>query len=140
MDHLRQGIGLRGYGQKDPKQEYKKEGYEMFVQMTWRVKSAVVGNVLRLQLVRQESAAEIEQKRLAVQQRAMPRAIAEPRRRGVATASEAPREAGDGGAHAAQGRPERPVPVRLGQEVQEVPRGDGDGGADGGCAPSAPPS
>src|SRR5512133_2421276 len=32
MDHLRQGIGLRGYGQKDPKQEYKKEGYEMFGQ------------------------------------------------------------------------------------------------------------
>jgi preprotein translocase subunit SecA len=73
MDHLRQGIGLRGYGQKDPKQEYKKEGYEMFVQMTWRVKSAVVGNLLRLQLVRQESAAEIEQKRLAAQRRAMQR-------------------------------------------------------------------
>jgi preprotein translocase subunit SecA len=73
MDHLRQGIGLRGYGQKDPKQEYKKEGYEMFVQMTWRVKSAVVGNVLRLQLVRQESAEEIEQKRLAAQRRAMQR-------------------------------------------------------------------
>src|SRR5499427_1712419 len=33
MDHLRQGIGLRGYGQKDPKQEYKKEGYEGFIQM-----------------------------------------------------------------------------------------------------------
>jgi preprotein translocase subunit SecA len=73
MDHLRQGIGLRGYGQKDPKQEYKKEGYEMFVQMTWRVKSAVVGNVLRLQLVRQESAEEIEQKRLAAQRRALQR-------------------------------------------------------------------
>ena len=73
MDHLRQGIGLRGYGQKDPKQEYKKEGYNMFVQMTWRVKSAVVGNVLRLQLVRQESAAEIEQKRMAAQRRAMQR-------------------------------------------------------------------
>jgi preprotein translocase subunit SecA len=66
MDHLRQGIGLRGYGQKDPKQEYKKEGYEAFVQMTWRVKSAVVGNLLRLQLVRQESAEEIERKRLAL--------------------------------------------------------------------------
>jgi len=76
MDHLRQGIGLRGYGQKDPKQEYKKEGYEMFVQMTWRVKSAVVGNILRLQLVRQESAEEIEQKRLAMQRRAMARAQA----------------------------------------------------------------
>jgi len=76
MDHLRQGIGLRGYGQKDPKQEYKKEGYEMFVQMTWRVKSAVIGNLLRLQLVRQESAEEIEQKRLAMQRRAMARAQA----------------------------------------------------------------
>jgi preprotein translocase subunit SecA len=71
MDHLRQGIGLRGYGQKDPKQEYKKEGYEMFVQMTWRVKSAVVGQILRLQLVRQESAAEIEAKRMALQRRAL---------------------------------------------------------------------
>jgi preprotein translocase subunit SecA len=73
MDHLRQGIGLRGYGQKDPKQEYKKEGYEMFVQMTWRVKSAVIGNVLRLQLVRQESAEEIEARRLAAQRRALQR-------------------------------------------------------------------
>ena len=82
MDHLRQGIGLRGYGQKDPKQEYKKEGYEMFVQMTWRVKSAVVGNLLRLQLVRQESAEEIEQKRLAAQRRAMQRITETPRRRG----------------------------------------------------------
>src|SRR5574338_213542 len=69
MDHLRQGIVLRGYGQKDPKQEYKKEGYEMFVQMTWRVKSAVVGNILRLQLVRQDTAEEMEQKRLAAQRR-----------------------------------------------------------------------
>jgi preprotein translocase subunit SecA len=76
MDHMKQGIGLRGYGQKDPKQEYKKEGYEMFVQMTWRVKSAVIGNVLRLQLVRQESAEEIEAKRLAMQRRAMAQARA----------------------------------------------------------------
>src|SRR5512133_683529 len=73
MDHLRQGIGLRSYGQKDPKQEYKKEGYEMFVQMTWRVKSAVVGQILRLQLVRQESAEEIEAKRLALQRKVMQR-------------------------------------------------------------------
>jgi preprotein translocase subunit SecA len=73
MDHLRQGIGLRGYGQKDPKQEYKKEGYDMFVAMTWRVKGAVVGNVLRLQPARQESAEEIEQKRLAAQRKALQR-------------------------------------------------------------------
>ena len=76
LDHLRQGIGLRSYGQKDPKQEYKKEGYEMFMQMTWRVKSAVIGNLLRLQIQRQESAAELEQKRLALQRKAM-RAVIE---------------------------------------------------------------
>jgi preprotein translocase subunit SecA len=76
MDHLRQGIGLRGYGQKDPKQEYKKEGYEMFVQMTWRVKSAVIGNILRVQIARPESAEEVEQRRLAMQRRAMARAMA----------------------------------------------------------------
>jgi len=73
MDHFRQGIGLRSYGQKDPKQEYKKEGFDMFVQMTWRVKSAVVGNVLRLQLVRERSAEEIERERLAAQRKALQR-------------------------------------------------------------------
>ena len=128
MDHLRQGIGLRGYGQKDPKQEYKKEGYEMFVQMTWRVKSAVVGNILRLQLVRQESAEEIEAKRLAHAAPGHGPGHGQPRRRGWRRRAKPRREAGDGGPHAAQGRPERPVPVRLGQEVQEVPRGDRDGG------------
>ncbi len=66
MDHLRQGIGLRGYGQRDPKQEYKKEGYEMFTRMTWNVRSSVVGNVLRLVPAKQETAQEIEQKRVAL--------------------------------------------------------------------------
>ncbi|HEY6105472.1 MAG TPA: preprotein translocase subunit SecA [Anaeromyxobacteraceae bacterium] len=66
MDHLRQGIGLRGYGQRDPKQEYKREGYDMFVRVSWNVKSGVIGNVLRLQPARQETAQEIEQKRLAL--------------------------------------------------------------------------
>jgi preprotein translocase subunit SecA len=69
MDHLRQGIGLRGYGQRDPKQEYKKEGYEMFVRMTWEIRANVIGNLLRLQPVRQETAQEIEQKRLALARR-----------------------------------------------------------------------
>ncbi len=42
IEHLRDGIGLRGYGQKDPKQEYKKEGYNMFVTLLARVSSNVV--------------------------------------------------------------------------------------------------
>jgi preprotein translocase subunit SecA len=105
MDHLRQGIGLRGYGQKDPKQEYKKEGYEMFVQMTWRVKSAVVGNILRLQLVRQESAEEIEQKRLQAQRRAMQRI------------TETHAEAGEGGDGEAKPRPKQETVVRTQPKV-----------------------
>jgi len=42
MDHLRQGIHLRGYAQKNPKQEYKRESFELFTQMLDRVKHEVV--------------------------------------------------------------------------------------------------
>jgi len=38
MDHLRDGIGLRGYGQKDPKQEYKREGFELFSELVYTLK------------------------------------------------------------------------------------------------------
>jgi len=38
MDHLRDGIGLRGYGQKDPKQEYKREGFELFSELVYLIK------------------------------------------------------------------------------------------------------
>ena len=49
MDHLRQGIGLRGYGQKDPKIEYKKEGYEGFIRMLGQIKSTFVSQIMRAQ-------------------------------------------------------------------------------------------
>jgi len=49
MDHLRQGIGLRGYGQKDPKQEYKKEGYNGFIQMLAAIKTQFVSQMMRVQ-------------------------------------------------------------------------------------------
>jgi len=49
MDHLRQGIGLRGYGQKDPKQEYKKEGYSGFIQMLGAIKTQFVTQMMRVQ-------------------------------------------------------------------------------------------
>jgi len=50
MDHLREGIGLRGYGQKDPKQEYKREGFEMFQDMLYRIKENVMRALCRLRL------------------------------------------------------------------------------------------
>jgi len=56
MDHLREGIGLRGYGQKDPKQEYKKEGYDMFADMMGRIQSNVLGKLFRVQVQREDEA------------------------------------------------------------------------------------
>ncbi|MFL5354585.1 preprotein translocase subunit SecA [Archangium sp.] len=66
MDHLRQGIGLRGYGQKDPKQEYKKEGYNGFMQMLGAISSQFVSQMMRVQAKAASAAAE-ETARLARQ-------------------------------------------------------------------------
>ncbi|MGF1642621.1 MAG: preprotein translocase subunit SecA [Thiotrichales bacterium] len=49
MDYLRQGIGLRGYAAKNPKQEYKREAFEMFEALLGRIKHDVVGYLLRMQ-------------------------------------------------------------------------------------------
>jgi len=54
MDHLRQGIGLRGYGQKDPKKEYKKEGYDLFAAMMENIQQNVCRNIFRVQIKREE--------------------------------------------------------------------------------------
>ncbi len=54
MDHLRDGIGLRGYGQKDPLIEYKREGFDMFSSMMDRIKSDVLERLFRVQAVRGE--------------------------------------------------------------------------------------
>ncbi|MDG4474756.1 preprotein translocase subunit SecA [Thiovibrio frasassiensis] len=60
MDHLKEGIGLRGYGQKNPLDEYKKEGFNMFGEMIHAVKTQTVSTLFRLQLVRDEEVAELE--------------------------------------------------------------------------------
>ncbi|HYO70240.1 MAG TPA: preprotein translocase subunit SecA, partial [Archangium sp.] len=66
MDHLRQGIGLRGYGQKDPKQEYKKEGYNGFMQMLGAISTQFAMQMMRVQAKGASAAAE-ETARLARQ-------------------------------------------------------------------------
>ncbi|MBS3799455.1 MAG: SEC-C domain-containing protein, partial [Thioalkalivibrio sp.] len=50
MDYLRQGIGLRGYAQRNPKQEYKKEAFAMFQSLLERIKHDVVKFLMRIQL------------------------------------------------------------------------------------------
>ncbi|OBS09063.1 preprotein translocase subunit SecA [Acidihalobacter prosperus] len=54
MDYLRQGIGLRGYAQKDPKQEYKREAFTMFESMLEAMKHEVVSVLMRIQMVSPE--------------------------------------------------------------------------------------
>lgn len=50
MDHLKDGIGLRGYGQRDPLKEYQKEGYELFLQMSHRIKAESVRNLFLVKI------------------------------------------------------------------------------------------
>jgi len=50
MDHLKEGIGLRGYGQKDPLVEYKREGFDMFSAMVERIESESLQYLFRVQL------------------------------------------------------------------------------------------
>ncbi|MCK9294011.1 MAG: preprotein translocase subunit SecA [Desulfobulbaceae bacterium] len=68
MDHLKEGIGLRGYGQKNPLDEYKKEGYKMFTELMQRVKEKTVSTLLRIQLARSEEVEELEAERRRKQQ------------------------------------------------------------------------
>jgi len=49
MDHLKEGIGLRGYGQRDPKQEYQREGFEMFGEMLASMKADVLERLFKFQ-------------------------------------------------------------------------------------------
>ncbi|TAA44220.1 preprotein translocase subunit SecA [Pseudoxanthomonas winnipegensis] len=74
MDYLRQGIHLRGYAQKQPKQEYKKEAFELFSEMLEGVKREVITILARLRIRSEEEVAELEaqERRVAeAQQRAM---------------------------------------------------------------------
>ena len=56
MDHLKEGIGLRGYAQKNPLNEYKKEGYEMFMGMIQRIKEGIMEYLFRVQVATEEDA------------------------------------------------------------------------------------
>ena len=54
LEHLRQVIGLRGYGQRDPLNEYKSESFTLFEHMLARLREAVTGQLMHVELTRQE--------------------------------------------------------------------------------------
>ncbi|PID44186.1 MAG: preprotein translocase subunit SecA [Proteobacteria bacterium] len=68
MDHLKEGIGLRGYGQKNPLNEYKKEGFDLFMNMIETVKQQTVSNLMRVRVVQEEEVERIEEERRRRQQ------------------------------------------------------------------------
>ncbi|WP_408997979.1 preprotein translocase subunit SecA [Syntrophus buswellii] len=61
MDHLKEGIGLRGYGQKDPVREYQKEGYDLFMDMIQRIKEDTVRKLCLVQIQREEEVEEMRE-------------------------------------------------------------------------------
>ncbi|WP_043526761.1 preprotein translocase subunit SecA [Litchfieldella xinjiangensis] len=63
MDHLRRGIHLRGYAQKNPKQEYKRESFELFQTLLTNIKADVTRILSHVQVRRQEEVEELERKR-----------------------------------------------------------------------------
>jgi preprotein translocase subunit SecA len=74
MDHLREGIGLRGYAQKNPLYEYQKEGFVLFQQMLEEMKESVVRKLFYYNVPRVEEVIahfEQERRRHEEQQRAM---------------------------------------------------------------------
>ena len=63
MDHLKEGIGLRGYAQQDPLLIYKKEGFEVFQQMIDRIKDETLSVLFRIQLAEPETIQQIQKPR-----------------------------------------------------------------------------
>ena len=60
MDHLRQSVGLRAYAQKNPKNEYKREAFEMFEVMLNAINSESIKVLFRLELATEEEIQELE--------------------------------------------------------------------------------
>jgi preprotein translocase subunit SecA len=112
MDHLKEGIGLRGYGQKNPLNEYKKEGFNLFMSMIETVKEKTVGTLMRVQVVRDEEIARLEEEqRRKRQEMAMNLGAA-----GVQNEKKPVKRTEE-----KVGRNE-PMPLRFRQKIQEVLR------------------
>jgi preprotein translocase subunit SecA len=96
MDHLRQGIGLRSYAQKNPKQEYKREAFEMFARMLDEIRQAVVEILAKVQfrtakdVELAEKKPEPDEKKMSYNHPASPEPLAGDAGRAKAPAAAAP--------------------------------------------------
>ena len=122
LDHLRQGIDLRGYGQRDPLNEYKREAFDLFEQMMTRLSEQVIQLLAHIE-IRQPEPPTPDRPGSAIRNR---------RHAGAAGPAGATAAGGDGGRRRRcrrqqsrgleERQPQRGLPVRVGQEVQALPR------------------
>ena len=120
LDYLRQGIHLRGYAQKNPKQEYKREAFELFSAMLDSIRNEVTRILMTVQIQSRQDVEKVEEPvelhNVRYQHADYEEALAE------ANAESEPAKAQALRAPGPEGRTQRPMPVRLRQEVQAVPR------------------
>jgi preprotein translocase subunit SecA len=117
LDHLKEGIGLRGYGQRDPLQEYKKESYELFEAMRNRVEDTILKNLFRVEPVSQE---KLDEQRALRARMAAQGAASRPGNAGAAAAA----ASGIGGGGMEFGAPRQTQPNRTEPPKTVVRDGD----------------
>jgi preprotein translocase subunit SecA len=117
MDHLRQGIGLRAYAQKNPKQEYKREAFEMFGNMLEQVKHDTISILSRVRFQSEDDLAAIQRQRRAAEELKFRHAEAS----ALAQPQPAAQAAGQAAAVGGGGRP-MPAPPQAQASVQPFVR------------------
>ena len=105
MDHLRQGIHLRGYAQKNPKQEYKRESFELFTEMLEALKVEVVTVLSKVQVKAESDVEAVEEQRRQADEQ--PKQYEHE----TASATQVPEQA-----------PEQTAPARPGNALREGPK------------------
>ena len=122
LEHLRSVVGFRGYAQRDPLNEYKTEGFQLFEGMLDSLRVDVSKKLAQIRPLseeeRQNMLAQIAQQQRAAQAAAQPQPVTEPAAAGQA----APGFVEGRPEHMGQSRSQRSVSLRNGQEVQALPR------------------
>ena len=113
MDYLRQSIGLRGYAQKNPKQEYKREAFEMFGSLTDGMKGEVIGLLSRLQVQSESELQAMEAQHRRTGPMEMIHDEAEAIESAVADSAAAADAMATGGRPQTQAGGRRPVPAHM---------------------------
>jgi preprotein translocase subunit SecA len=119
MDHLKEGIGLRGYGQKNPLTEYKREGFELFQQMMARLQTDVVEQLFRVQVAVDQVPEDEDLAPAHAAQMVFSHANVAPVAAGAPASAPAgaPPAAGGGGPEAAAPARPRQEPTRVAEKV-----------------------